>query len=84
MATPRARPNEIFETELTIEESIGPNEKIVRLHGISVTTTPSVGDKIDLDECRFKVVQVSHRFSDSPPKHLVIVTVEKPQPTVAQ
>jgi hypothetical protein len=30
------------------------------------------------------VVEVSHEFSGSPLKHVVVVAVEKPQPTVAE
>ncbi len=37
-----------------------------------------------LEEGKFKVVEVSDEFSGSPLKHVVVVSVEKPQPTVGQ
>lgn len=43
---------------------------------------PRVGENIELQEGKFRVVEVSHRFSGSSLKHVVVVTVEKPQPTV--
>ena len=70
--------------ELRIEEDIGSSGPIIRLQGISVATAPHVGENIELNEDKFRVVEVSHGFSGSPLKHLVVITVEKPQPTVAQ
>ncbi len=73
-----------IEAELRIEENTGPGGMIVRLQGVLVGTAPRVGEKIELEEGKFKVVEVSHKFSVSPLKHLVVVTVQKPQPTIAQ
>jgi hypothetical protein len=68
--------------ELRIEENTGSSGTIIRLQGVLVGTTPRVGENIELKEGKFKVVEVSHKFSVSPANHLVIVTVEKPHPTV--
>jgi hypothetical protein len=70
--------------ELRIEENTGSGGTILRLQGAWTATAPRVGENIDLQEGKFKVVEVSHRFFGSPLKHVVVVTVEKPQPTVAQ
>ena len=43
-----------------------------------------MGEKIELKEGKFKVVEVSHKFSVSPLKHVVVVTVEKSQRTAIQ
>ena len=74
----------IPETELRIEEITGSSGSIVGLQSVSTTTAPRVGEKIQLNEDKFKVVEVSHRFSGSPLKHVVIVTVEKPQATAIE
>ena len=73
-----------IEAELRIEESTGSSDSIVRLQGVLVGTAPRVGEKVELKEGKFKVVEVSHQFSVSPLKHVVVVTVEKHQPTAAQ
>ena len=70
--------------ELRIEEDTGSSGTIIRLQGVSVATAPRAGENIALNEDKFKMVEVSHRFSGSPLKHVVIITVEQPQPTVAQ
>jgi hypothetical protein len=70
--------------ELRIEEDTGSSGTIIRLQGVSAVTAPRVGETIELNQDKFKVVEVSHRFSGSPLKHVVVITVEKPQPTVAQ
>jgi Na+-translocating ferredoxin:NAD+ oxidoreductase RnfG subunit len=75
--------NQVPEAELRIVE-VASSGTIVRLQGISVATTPGTGEKIELKEGKFKVVEVSHEFSGSPLKHVVVVAVEKPQPTVAE
>jgi hypothetical protein len=75
---------QIPEAELRIEEITGSSGSIVRLQSVSTVTAPRVGEKIQLNEDKFKVVEVSHRFSGSPLKHVVIVTVEKPQGTAIQ
>lgn len=75
--------NQVPEAELRIVE-VASSGTIVRLQGISVATTPRTGEKIELKEGKFKVVEVSHEFSGSPLKHVVVVAVEKPQPTVAE
>ena len=72
------------EAELRIEERTGLSGKVVRLQGVLVGAAPRVGEKIELEEDKLKVVEVSHRFSVSSLKHVVVVTVQKPQPTVAQ
>ena len=76
--------NQVLEAELRIEEITGSSGTIVRLQGFSVVTAPRLGEKIELKQAKFKVVEVSHEFSGSPMKHVVVVTVEKPQPTVAE
>jgi|GEM_PF-6214991 len=68
---------QIPEAELRIEEITGSSGSIVRLQSVSTVTAPRVGEKIQLNEDKFKVVEVSHRFSGSPLKHVVIVTIEK-------
>jgi len=73
-----------IEAELRIEESAGSSDSIVRLQGVLVGTAPRVGEKVELKEGKFKVVEVSHQFSVSPLTHVVVVTVEKHQPTAAQ
>ena len=73
-----------IEAELRIEESTGSSDSIVRLQGVLVGTAPRVGEKVELKEGKFKVVEVSHQFSVSPLKHVVVVTIEKHQPTAAQ
>lgn len=72
------------EAELRIEEGSGSSGTIVRLQGVLVGTAPRMGETIELKEGKFKVVEVSHKFSGSPLKHMVVVTVEKPQPTAIQ
>jgi hypothetical protein len=72
-----------IEAELRIEESTGSSTS-VRLQGVLVGTAPRMGEMIELKEGKFKVVEVSHQFSVSPLKHVVIVTVEKLQPTAIQ
>lgn len=74
----------IPEAELRIEEITGSSGSIVRLQSVSTATAPRVGEKLQLNEDKYKVVEVSHRFSGSPLKHVVIVTVEKPQGTAIQ
>lgn len=73
-----------IEAELRIEESTGSSSTSVRLQGVLVGTAPRMGEMIELNEGKFKVVEVSHQFSVSPLKHVVVVTVEKPQPTAIQ
>jgi hypothetical protein len=73
-----------IDAELRIEESKGPDHKITRLQGVLIGTAPRAGEIVELDEGRFKVIEVSHKFSNSPSKHFVVVTVEKPQPTMFQ
>ena len=73
-----------IEAELRIEESAGSSDSIVRLQGGLVGTAPRVGEKVELKEGKFKVVEVSHQFSVSPLKHVVVVTIEKHQPKTAQ
>jgi hypothetical protein len=75
------RPNE---AELRIEERTGLSRKVVRLQGVLVGAAPRVGEMIEVEEEKFKVVEVSHKFSVSSLKHVVVVIVQKPQPTVAQ
>jgi hypothetical protein len=72
------------EAELRIEEKTGPSSRTLRLQGVLVGAAPRVGEKIELEEDKLKVVEVSHKFSVSSLKHVVVVTVQKPQPTVAQ
>jgi hypothetical protein len=69
------------DAELRIEECIGSSPNVVRLQGILVGTAPRAGETVELEKVHFKVVDVRHRFSGSPLKHVVVVTVEKPQPT---
>jgi hypothetical protein len=76
--------NQVPEAELRIEEVTGSSGTIVRLQGVSVVAVPRTGEKIELKEGKFKVVEVSHKFSGSPLKHVVVLAVEKPQPTVAE
>ena len=76
--------NHVPEAELRIVEVTASSGTIVRLQGVSVATAPRTGEKIELKEGTFKVVEVSHEFSGSPLKHVVVVAVEKPQPTVAE
>ena len=73
-----------IEAELTIEENTRTSGAIIRLQGVLAGTAPRMGEMIELDEGKFKVVEVSHKFSVSPLKHVVVVTVEKPQPTAIQ
>lgn len=75
---------QVLEAELRIVEVTGSNGTIVRLQGVSVATAPRTGEKIELKDGKFKVVEVSHEFAGSPLKHVVVVAVEKPQPTVAE
>ena len=75
---------QVLEAELRIVEVTGSNGTIVRLQGVSVATAPRTGEKIELKEGTFKVIEVSHEFSGSPLKHVVVVAVEKPQPTAAE
>ncbi len=70
--------------ELRIVEVTASSSTIVRLQGVSAATAPRTGEKVELEEGTFKVVEVSHEFSGSPLKHVVVVAVEKPQPTVAE
>jgi len=72
------------EAELRIEEKTGPSSRTLRLQAVLVGAAPRVGEKIELEEDKLKVVEVSHKFSVSSLKHMVVVTVQKPQPTVAQ
>ena len=72
------------EAELRIEEKTGPSSRTLRLQGVLVGAAPRVGEKIELEEDKLKVVEVSHKFSGSSLKHVVVVIVQKPQPTVAQ
>ena len=76
--------NQVPEAELRIVEVTASSGTIVRLQDVAVATTPRTGEKIELKEGKFKVVEVSHEFSGSPLKHVVVVAVEKPQPTVAE
>ena len=76
--------NQVPEAELRIEEITGSGGTIIKLQGVSVVTAPRVGEKIELKEGKFKVVEVSHEFSGLTLKHVVVVTVEKPQPTAAE
>jgi hypothetical protein len=76
--------NQVPEAELRIVEVTASSGTIVRLQGVSVATAPRTGEKIELKAGKFKVVEVSHEFSGSPLKHVVVVAVEKPQPTVAE
>jgi hypothetical protein len=73
---------QVPEAELRIVEVTGSNGTIIRLQGVSVATAPRTGEKIELNAGKFKVVEVSHEFYGSPLKHVVVVAVEKPQPTV--
>jgi hypothetical protein len=73
-----------IEAELIIEKSAGSSGTVVVLQGVLVGTTPRVGEKIEVEEGKFKVVEVSHKFSVSPMKHVVVVTVEEPQSTTFQ
>ena len=73
-----------IEAELRIEEKTGPSSRTLRLQGILVGAAPRVGEKIEIEEDKLKVVEVSHKFSASSLKHVVVVTVHKPQPTLAQ
>lgn len=75
---------QMTKAELRIEEDTGSSGTILRLQGVSVATAPRVGENIELNENKFKVIEVSHRFSGSPLKHVVVITVEKPQPTAVQ
>lgn len=70
-----------IKAELRIEESTGSSSTSVRLQGVLVGTAPRMEEMIELNEGEFKVVEVSHKFSVSPLKHVVVVTVEKLQPT---
>ena len=76
--------DQVPEAELRIVEVTASNGTIVRLQGVSVATAPRTGEKIELKEGKFKVIEVSHEFSGSPLKHVVVVAVEKPQATVAE
>ena len=78
----RAATIQIPKAELRIEENTGSSRTILRLQSAWVATVPRVGENIELQEGKFTVVAVSHRFSSSSLKHVVVVTVEKPQPTV--
>jgi hypothetical protein len=80
----KVRTNQVPEAELRIEEVTAASGTVVRLQGVSVATAPRTGEKIELKEGKFKVVEVSHEFSGSPLKHVVVVAVEKPQATVAE
>jgi hypothetical protein len=75
---------QVPQAELKIVEVRASRGTIVRLQGVSAATAPRAGEKIELEEGTFKVVEVSHEFSGSPLKHVVVVAVEKPQPTVAE
>lgn len=75
---------QVPEAELRIVDVTASTGALVRLQGVSAATAPRTGEKIELKEGTFKVVEVSHEFSGSPLKHVVVVAVEKPQPTVAQ
>ena len=75
---------QVPQAELKIVEVTASTGPIVRLQGVSAATAPRTGEKIELKEGTFKVVEVSHEFSGSPLKHVVVVAVEKPQPTVAE
>jgi hypothetical protein len=74
----------LTEAEFRIEENTGSSPNVVRLQGVLVGTAPRAGETVELEEGRFKVIEVRHRFSGSPLKHVVVVTVEKPQPTAIQ
>lgn len=74
----------VIETELRIQENAGSAGITVRLRGVLVGTAPRADESIEIGEETFKVVEVSHQFSLSPVKHVIIVTVEKPQPTAIQ
>lgn len=76
--------NQMLKAELRIEEITGPGRSIVRLQGVTGAIAPRVGEKVELMDAKFKVVEVSHGFSGSPLKQVVVVTVEKPQATAAQ
>lgn len=73
-----------MEAELIIEKSAGSSGMVVVLQGVLVGTAPRVGEKIEVEEGKFKVVEVSHRFSVTPMKHVVVVTVEERQSTTFQ
>jgi hypothetical protein len=75
---------QVPEAELRIVDVTASTGALVRLQGVSAATVPRSGEKIELKEGTFKVVEVVHEFSGSPLKHVVVVAVEKPQPTVAE
>ena len=75
---------QVPQAELRIVEVTASSGMIVRLHCVSAASAPRAGEKIALEEGTFKVVEVSHEFSGSPLKHVVVVAVEKPQPTAAE
>lgn len=73
-----------LETELRIEEITGSRGTEVLFQAATVFVVPRVGEKIELAGEEFKVVKVEHKLSASPARHLLVVTVEKPQATIAQ
>ena len=75
---------QVPQAELRIVEVTASTGTTVRLEGVSAATAPRTGEKIELKEGTFKVVEVSHEFSGSPLKHVVVIAVEKPQPAVAE
>jgi len=75
---------QVLEAELRIVEVTAASGAVVRLRDVSVATAPRTGERIELKEGKFKVVEVSHEFFGSPLKHVVVVAVEKPQATVAE
>jgi len=66
---------QVPQAALRIVEVTASTGTIVRLQGVSAATAPRTGEKIELKEGTFKVVEVSHEFSGSPLKHLVVVAV---------
>lgn len=73
-----------LETELRIEEITGSRGTELLFEAASVFVVPRMGEKVELAGEEFKVVKVEHKLTASPAKHLVVVTVEKPQATIAQ
>jgi hypothetical protein len=81
----QSKRSRIAEAEMRIEESTASGSATVILEGISLATAPPrVDEKIEVQGDKFKVIEVSHMFSGSPLKYLIVVTVERPQATVAQ
>lgn len=59
---------QVPEAELRIVDVTASTGALVRLQGVSAATAPRTGEKIELKEGTFKVVEVSHEFSGFAPE----------------